>query len=201
MNHTPTDCQRQIVELLRRQQELTVSELVEHLEAPSRVVQRDLKGLIAAGLVVRTDDRVALPSFAAPLTRVAALCALCGCTVRERASFTIINRYGGIIRACCAHCGLLLLDRQPPADIAFTCDFIQERIVDARDAIYLVESRVSACCVPSVISLVNADDARSLQLGFGGVVMSFEALQAFLRQKMAAHDPCPMCANHSRSHS
>ena len=147
MNHTPTECQRQIVELLRRQPELTISELVEHLEAPTRLVQRDLKGLVSAGLVVRTDDRVALPSFAAPLTRVAALCALCGCTVRERASFTIINRYGGIIRACCAHCGLLLLDRQPPADMAFTCDFIQERIVDARDATYLVESRVSACCV------------------------------------------------------
>ncbi len=77
----------------------------------------------------------------------------------------------------------------------------QERIVDARDATYLVDSRVSACCSPSIISLINADDARSLQPGFGGAVMSFDELQAYLRQKMAAHDPCPMCANHSPSHS
>jgi DNA-binding transcriptional ArsR family regulator len=196
MNNTPTECQRQIVELLRRQPELTISELVEYLEVPTRLVHRDLKALVSAGLVVRSDDCVALPSFAAPQTRVAALCALCGCTVRERASFTIINRYGGIIRACCAHCGLLLLDRQPPADIAFTCDFIQERIVDSRDATYLVESRVSACCSPSIISLVNADDARSLQLGFGGTVMTFVELQAYLREKMSARDHCAMCANH-----
>jgi len=195
MDDTFTENQHKIVELLRRRPELTVPELIEQLEVPVRSVQRDLKGLVSAGLVVRSHDRVALPSFGARLPRPAPTCAMCGCVVPERSSFTIINRYAGIIWACCAHCGLHLLDRDPPVDIAFTRDFIQERTVDARDAIYLVASRVPTCCAPSIISFANVNDARGFQLGFGGTLMSLIELQAYLQQKLGTYSQDCACEN------
>ena len=43
MNDTSTERQRQIVELLRRQPALTICELVENLEAPTRLVHTILR--------------------------------------------------------------------------------------------------------------------------------------------------------------
>jgi hypothetical protein len=197
MNETLTARQSQIVELLRRQPELTISDLAERLGISTALVQRAVRLLASAGLVVRNHDRVALPSFSAPLPTAGQSCALCGGTVRKRASFIIINRYGGVIWACCAHCGLLLLDRDPPVDIAFTYDFIQERTVDAKEANYVVESRVPACCAPSILSFASADDARSFQLGFGGTTMSFVELQTHLQGRMGVLSPCHACADPS----
>jgi DeoR family transcriptional regulator, copper-sensing transcriptional repressor len=181
MSDAPSKRQRQILDKLQTEPLLTIPELVEWLRVSAMTVHRDLNQLATAGLVIKTRGGVELPAHNAAGSAKAAGCGMCGGEVHARTAFTVQNQQGNLIRACCAHCGLLLLQLTSGAKAAFTNDFIHDRVVDARGAIYLIESQVSLCCVPSILSFLNVEEAHGFRCGFGGTVMDYAEIQHHLQ--------------------
>jgi hypothetical protein len=175
----PAERQNLILEWLAANGSLTIDALSERLEVSPMTVHRDLDALARDGRVVKVHGGVALAQ-PAPENR-ASLCRMCDRPVQQRTAFTIRLENGSVQTACCPHCGLLLLDDQKVASVLAT-DFLYGRVVNAAQAVYLLESQVAICCVPSVLAFADADDARRFQKGFGGKPMTFTEARHHLHE-------------------
>jgi nitrous oxide reductase accessory protein NosL len=182
---------RRILALLQEQPVLTLRELADRLDVSAMTVHRDLSRLAADGELVRTRGSVA----AAPLpvgqqVSTPDRCALCGRTVPERTAFVIQAGARGNLSACCAHCGLSLLSREPAGEMALVADFLYGRMVGAARATYVVDSTVTSCCAPGMLAFADAEDAGRFQMSFGGKAMDMAGAQAYLKCHVAD------CAGH-----
>jgi nitrous oxide reductase accessory protein NosL len=68
--------------------------------------------------------------------------------------------------------------------MAMTADFLYGTMLNALHAWYVVNSDVSLCCSPSVISFSRRDDAERFKQGFTGEIMDFDCAQDKIRQMM-----------------
>lgn len=178
MPDIPSVRQEQIMQWLRENNTLTIENLVENLGVSLMTVHRDLDTLAQSGLVEKVHGGVML----APAQRQesAQHCALCAMSVSPRTSFTIYTEAGEQFQACCPHCGFLLLQEHPNYSRVLVHDFLYERVINAAQASYVAESSVVLCCVPGVLTFASADDAHRFQRGFGGKVMDFDRVRAYL---------------------
>lgn len=167
---TPTQRRDQIIHWLREDQLLRIDELAERLNVSNMTIHRDLDALEEMGLVEKVHGAVRLPD---PYTQTVETCHMCGMPAKSRMQFAITTRAGQSIRACCPHCGLLLLETQQDVVSVLLKDFIYGKIVNGLQAWFVVESRITACCEPSVLAFANQADATDFQRGFGGKVMNF----------------------------
>lgn len=180
-----TERQQRILKLLRERETLTIQDLVEQLKVSPMTVHRDLRILANMGLVNKVHGGVTLARGFPANGVFMDGCALCGKPVLPRTAFIIRWAGGEQLRACCSHCGLLLLPDQPAGALAFSADFLYGHVVSAQQAAYLVNSAVSLCCAPCVLSFASREDARRFQQGFGGQVMDIEQAQQHLQEGMA----------------
>jgi DNA-binding Lrp family transcriptional regulator len=174
----PTARQSQVVQWLGEQQSLTIEELAERLGVSVMTVHRDLDALAREGLVVKVHGGVTLAERRSQLD--AQSCALCHMGVQSRTAFVIQAENGDRVSACCPHCGVLLLHDTPSAVSVLAKDFLYGRTINAAQAFYLVDSSVSACCVPSVLCFASHNDAERFQTGFAGTIMDFAGLKLHL---------------------
>jgi len=174
----PNERQQQILNWLREQGSLTIDGLSERLGVSIMTVHRDLDALAKAGTVIKVHGGVTLT---APDKKANdSVCYLCGIALQPRTSFVILKADGKAVSACCPHCGILLLRDTPNLDYALTKDFLYGRTINAAQGVYLLESAVGTCCMPSVLCFATHDDAARFQKGFGGKLMSFSEAQAHL---------------------
>jgi DNA-binding transcriptional ArsR family regulator len=173
----PAKRRDQILEWLREDSPLRIDVLAERLDVSIMTVHRDLNALAEMGLVEKVHGGVQLPD---PHTVTAATCGMCHMRVKPRLHFVITTAARETERACCPHCGLLLLAREAQDATALLRDFIYGHIVNVRQAYFVVESRIAICCKPSVLAFANEEDARSFRRGFGGRVMDFAAATRYL---------------------
>lgn len=103
-------------------------------------------------------------------------CAYCTKPMDKRLEFTYRLKRGRIVRACCAHCGLLLYRdiREDDIQACMTWDFINFKPLSCFSAWYVVGSSASPCCSPSAIAFASRGDAEKFAKGFGGMVEDFE---------------------------
>lgn len=172
-----------ILKWLQEQQVLAIDDLASRLSVSIMTVHRDLEPFVSNGVVEKSYGKVRLRSESpAPHAAPAhgSVCAMCHTAISDRTMFTIHLSSGNILTACCAHCGLIMMKMQTGAYSALTKDFLHGLMVNVLQAYFVVNSRIQACCVPSVLCFATAEDASAFQLGFGGEMWSFEETTSHL---------------------
>jgi hypothetical protein len=64
---------------------------------------------------------------------------------------------------------------------SMTMDFLHGHMISASQAIFLMNSELTVCCVPSVLSFGSRAEAEKFQTGFGGQLSNMEEAIRFLR--------------------
>ncbi len=192
MTELPTARQDLILSWLTDSPSLSIDELVSRLGVSIMTVHRDLDQLARAGQVEKVHGGVIRAEARPRHTRALQLCRLCDAPVSERTQVIIQPAHGEPLYACCPHCGLLLLaDSVQPISI-LAKDFIYGRMVNARNASYLVNSDITLCCQPNYLCFASTQDALKFQNGFGGQIMTFDEA----RTTLTTDHQCLGDANH-----
>jgi hypothetical protein len=178
-----TERQQQLFEWLRAQITISLSEIQERFKISAPTAYRDMRALIEAGQAIKINQGIKLVPAAVP-RQPEGKCTFCGGDVNPRVAFVLLTQDGQRQTACCPHCGLMVLD-QPGIQSALSCDFLHGRMVNARQAAFLVNSQVFVCCDPSVLCFADMEEARRFQLGFGGEICSLEQARNRVLQIMS----------------
>lgn len=181
---------QRITALLREKKALSTAELRQILGVSSMTIHRDLNELARTGQVERVHGGVLLTGAREP----GPVCAYCGKNLNPRTAFVVHLTGGDNLQACCAHCGLRLLDSHADAISGLAADFLYGTMTNVKSAAYLVHSDLSVCCTPSAIAFARREDALRMQAGFGGKVLDMEQALDALRHEMNLH---PTSAEHS----
>jgi hypothetical protein len=184
-----TDRQQQLHEWLQTQGSISIAEIEARFGVSIPTASRDMRALLEAGLVTKTNRGLKLAT-PAEVTQKEGKCAFCGGAINERATFVIQMQDGSQRSACCPHCGLMALS-QPGVVTALASDFLYGRMVNARQAAFLVESSISLCCEPSVLCFGNLTEAKNFQKGFGGKVCTLDAARALMADIMSLNNSVP----------
>ena len=153
---------------------------MEHFGISVATAYRDTRALAQAGLAIKTSGGVKLAPPAETSPEIPGSCFFCGGAINKRTMFVIQMQDGSQRSACCPHCGMMALG--PEGLSALASDFLYGRMVNVRQAAFLLGSWVSLCCEPSVLCFANQEEAESFQLGFGGQVYSLEQAIARIKQ-------------------
>jgi len=175
-----TERQQALYEWLQNKHLITITEIQEHLGISPATAYRDAKALVQEGAAVKTANGIKLTPAAAENGK----CAFCGGEINERGAFIFQLQDGSQRKACCPHCGLMAL-KNMDAVSALASDFLYGRMVNVRQAVFLLESSVNLCCSPSVLCFINEEDARRFQSGFGGNICSLEKATELVGKMMA----------------
>jgi DeoR family transcriptional regulator, copper-sensing transcriptional repressor len=178
-----TERQAQLLEWLRSEACVTIEAIQERFGISVASAYRDAQALVKTGLALKINGGVKLfPSVNSP-SAPSGKCYFCGNTINIRTMFIIQMQDGSQRNACCPHCGMMALE-QPGVYSAVAYDFLYGRLVNIRQAAFLLESLVDLCCKPSVLCFSSFENARCFQIGFGGKVCSLEQAIASLKQLM-----------------
>lgn len=185
MTDTPRQRQEQIMDWLDAERFLPVDALAQRLDVSIMTVHRDLDQLAKAGQVRKVYGGVERLDL--KIEAQIGICALCLMEVPKRTAFTLQMANGEQLCACCPHCGLLMMRDDGAVMLALARDFIYQRMVNVMQASYVIGSRVNLCCMPGVLCFAAHDDAESFARGFGGEVLTFNAVRAALCAQHQQH--------------
>lgn len=163
-----------------------VAELSQELGISRMTVHRDLTHLAEQGQI----EKVFGGAIAKQVERATAAgtCAMCGMRVRRRTQFVVNCVDGSQMSACCPHCGIMLLTSRPQAASGLAADFLHGRMINVRQAIFLVAPDITLCCTPSVLCFASQQEGERFQNGFGGQLMDLAQAQSFLHEHMSLGD-------------
>lgn len=178
----PNARQQQIVNWLQESSTLTIDQLVERLDVSTMTVHRDLDALVKAGLVAKVHGGVTRSDMRKRKQNSSPVCALCDEPLLPRTLFTMQTADGEVVQACCAHCGILLLNEAEAVVSALAKDFIYGRMVNIYQAAFIVDSDITLCCTPNVMVFTSRSDAEKFNAGFGGTVFDFAAMQRYVTE-------------------
>lgn len=188
------DRKEQIVELIA-QGYRNVKSLAQYFGVSLMTIYRDVRELEKEGRIVRKHGELLLREEAGDLVEESLpTCAYCTKPIEKRLEFTYRLKKGRIVRACCAHCGLLLYKNIKEEDIksCMTWDFINCKPLSCFSAWYVVGSTALPCCSPSAIAFSSKEEAERFAKGFGGVVLDFEKAVEGIEQLMKRGAPVKM---------
>ncbi len=153
-----------------------VKSLAKHFGVSLMTIYRDVRELEKEGRIVRRHGELRIRSEEDLPQELRESCAFCGKMVDRRLSFLYMTAKGRKIKACCAHCGLLLYNSIKDDEITscLTSDFITGNPLSCFSAYYVVGTSAMPCCAPSVIAFAKREDAQKFAKGFDGAVLNFE---------------------------
>ncbi|MDA0243739.1 MAG: DeoR family transcriptional regulator [Chloroflexi bacterium] len=184
MTNTPAERREKILGWLKDENLMRIDVLAERLRVSAMTVHRDVIALAEEGLVERVHGGVQRPSSNSVMLEV---CSLCQMPVRPRLQFSLTTKANEQLRTCCAHCGLLLLAGRDDIETALLREFIYGRMINALQAYFVIGSRISLCCEPSVLAFSSQEDAADFQRGFGGRVLDFWEASQHLSDTHSVH--------------
>lgn len=159
--------EQKILEYLHKWGSASIQELADEFGVSKMTIHRDLNKLMETGKVHKKHGGVTLPAAGIRIQEQY-VCAMCGKPVVQRIVFIVMLENGEEVRACCAHCGLMMQSRAQGVWQSLTADYLHGHMISAGQAFYLVGSEVSVCCVPSVLAFGSKAEAEKFQKGFGG---------------------------------
>jgi hypothetical protein len=180
----PADRHQHILEKLNATGAVRIEELSQELHVSTMTIHRDLDALAREGRLRKVRGG-AIPIPQPGPGAHPEVCLVCLKRPLRRTQ-VVLHLNGGSQRlACCAHCGLMAL-LMPQVSVAslMVTDFLHERMLNAKDASYLVSPDLTLCCTPTVLAFETDDDAGRFQEGFGGERLSLEEALDALRHKM-----------------
>jgi DeoR family transcriptional regulator, copper-sensing transcriptional repressor len=177
--------EKKILEQVQEHGSVSIKELARSLDVSAMTIHRDLNKLVAEGLVSKIHGEVTVRSR--PEKGGGNTCAMCGKVASERTAFMISVTGGESKRACCAHCGLMLQAQTEGVLQSMTTDFLHAHMISATQAYFVVQSELSICCVPSVLSFGSKLEAVKFSKGFGGKVEDMLETINYLQHMM--HTP------------
>ncbi|MBC8332094.1 MAG: DeoR family transcriptional regulator [Anaerolineae bacterium] len=181
MNSLPESRQQQILALLQTAETLSIRELAAELDVSQMTIHRDLNKLAENGLVLKMHGGVKLAAESIAAKPAAHTCGMCHQPISSRNAFILDCPDNEQIGACCPHCGLMMQCSENTPRVILATDFIYGHKTNALGAYYLIGSAVTVCCSPSVLAFASPEDGAQFQRGFGGDLMSYRQIQAYLR--------------------
>ncbi|MFD2673613.1 DeoR family transcriptional regulator [Marinicrinis sediminis] len=196
----PIERQQQIMEWLKDEKTLRVSDLSERLEVSEMTIYRDLKPLMDEGKVEKTSGGIALASV--PKQPASLACVYCYKSSASRHAVQVIRTDQTVEHACCAHCALLrYADMESEISHLLCKDFILDTTLSAQMATFLFNPSVHInCCQPQVLAFQSRQDALKFQTGFGGEVYGFKQAVSTIVQTMH-HPSSSCCGKNGQNHS
>jgi len=159
--------QQEILRLIKQKGNLSVEELQKIIGISQATAYREIQELSKMGFAAKTTGGIS------QIENSPTCCVQCRGETNSRTTFIIEQKDGEKLIACCSHCGMMALASNTNVRTAMTVDFIYGKMLNASLAWYVLNSDVSLCCNPSIISFSNRNDAIRFSKGFGGVVMDF----------------------------
>lgn len=181
MKTSLTDREKQILELLKKQDSVSIQELAETLSVSTMTVHRDLNRLEKMRHIIKRHGSAALTGSETNPTK--SPCDMCGKSTEGKKVFIIYLTNGEQKVACCAHCGLMLLTVTKGAWQSMTMDYLHGHMISANQAIYLIGCDLNVCCVPTILTFGSREEATRFQTGFGGRLATMEETIRFLLQQ------------------
>lgn len=170
------DRKEKILELIKEGYN-NVKALSQYFGVSLMTIYRDVRELEKEGKLIRKHGEIKLKTLEDTKEgkEEKNACAYCTKLVDKRLEF-IYHLKNGKIRACCAHCGLLLYGniKEDQVEACMTWDFISGNPINCYSAWYVIGSSAVPCCSPSVIAFSSKEHAENFAKGFGGVVVDFE---------------------------
>ncbi len=185
MPYSSIDREKKILELLQTQGSASIQELAEAFGVSNMTVHRDLNKLEQSGQIQKKHGGVTLAEKPSSVVGEYT-CVMCNKPVSERTMFIVQLESGEQKRACCAHCGLMIQSQTKDAWQSLAVDYLHGHMVSANQAIYLIGSELSICCVPSVLSFGAQKEAEKFKKGFGGDLFTMEEAIVHLHGMMHA---------------
>lgn len=171
--------QREILKLVTVKGDATIEDIQQGIGISQATTYREVQALVQTGLVSKIPGGISLVEASATG------CIQCGQEGNPRVTFLIEHKDGTKSVACCAHCGLMALTKRDDISAAMTTDFFNGTLLNARQAWYVLNSDVSLCCAPSVLSFLQRDYADRFSRGFGGDVVDFASAQKKIGRLMS----------------
>ncbi|MEZ4518539.1 MAG: DeoR family transcriptional regulator [Chloroflexota bacterium] len=183
--------QMQIMELLRTHQSLSIAELADRFDVSTMTIHRDLDRLAEDGQLHKVRGGAVPTTTATSPAKNARACAMCGKTTLSRTAWIVTPADGPQWYACCAHCGLLELQRINEPLSALATDFIYGRMVNVYQATYVIGSDINLCCSPSTLCFSTPGDAERFASAFGGQVHDFTSAMTTMTHLHGSHSHHP----------
>lgn len=186
MTQLASERQSKIIEILQKNGSVETNTLAEMLDVSTMTIHRDLNKLAEAGIINKVHGGATLYK---PMEKPISpdICPVCRKVVKERTAFIIVADDGEQTRACCAHCGLMLVETIPEVKSALTTDFINGTIVSITQTTFLMYSNVTVCCSPTILTFDKPEDAIRFQRGFGGSLADLETAKQFIHESIHPH--------------
>ena len=179
---TSIDREKRILELLQKQGSASIQELVETFGVSNMTIHRELNKLAEAGVIQKKHGGVSL--VVKSPAEDSNQCAMCNKPISERTVFIVQLENGEQKRACCSHCGLMIQSQSKGVLQSLTADYLHGHIISANQAIYILGSDLTICCVPNVLSFGSRQDAEKFQKGFGGTLANMEEANQYLYNRL-----------------
>lgn len=170
--------QREILKIVTQKGDVLIEEIQQTLGISQATAYREMQALTQARLVAKIPGGISL--IAASTNG----CIQCGQEANPRVIFLIEQKDGTKSAACCAHCGLMAIAKRDDISAAMTVDFFNGMLLNARQAWYVLNSDISLCCSPSVLSFFQHDYAQRFSQSFGGDVVDFASAQRKIKELM-----------------
>lgn len=167
---SPAERERQILDLLTTRGSASIEELARTCSVSTMTIHRDLQRLEKMGRIQKRHGGAILAET--PLSSNA--CAMCGKIPSGKQTFIIHLASGEQKHTCCAHCGLMLLTTSQEVWQSMAMDFLHGHMVSAGQAIYLIGSDLTVCCVPTILTFGSPSEAERFQQGFGGRIATMQ---------------------------